>query len=152
MKTLIALSLIALTLSPTAFAAAGKTHFPGIFVGNTNFDGENDFTLGLEYEYRFDPKWGVEFVYERINDAHHGDGTTILVAQIMYHPFDYFRIGAGVGEEKIGGAHPHDETLYRLTFAYDFQVSDFEIAPTLSFDRIDSETAVVAGLAFIYPF
>ncbi|WP_026374914.1 hypothetical protein [Aestuariibacter salexigens] len=140
-----------LALPTTVSAAQGKKHFPGIFIGNTHFDGEDNFTLGLEYEYRFTPKWGLELIYERINDAHHGDGATVVVAQAMYHPVAQLRMGFGLGQERLGGAYQKNKQLYRATIAYDFLVGDIEIAPTISLDHIDGENAVVAGIAFIYP-
>jgi len=110
------------------------------------------FTYGVEYEYKFSQYWGLGAIYEKIDDAHHGDGVTITVAELFYHPMNNVRVGFGVGKEKIGGAHPHSEDLYRISANYEFHVGDFSIDPTIAVDFIDSEQAYVFGLAFIRPF
>lgn len=61
-------------------------------------------------------------------------------------------MGLGAGQEKISGAHPHTEGLYRVSASYDFHVGSFGIAPTVAIDFIDGEAAYVLGLAFIRPF
>ena len=151
---LIALSVISLALSSgVAYAASDKHHhFPAVFVGATSFDGETEFTYGLEYEYKFNSKWGAGVVFEKTNDAHHGDGTTISLASIYLHPWKDLRIGAGYGKEKVGGDHPHSENLARISVSYDFHVADFGIAPTVAVDFIDGETATVFGVAFVKSF
>lgn len=76
----------------------------------------------------------------------------VKVAEVFYHPFKNFRVGAGLGEEKIGGAHPHTEDLYRLTASYDYHIGDFGLAPTIAVDFIDGHQAYVFGVALIRPF
>lgn len=149
---LLSLLVVVFTSNP-AFAAAGKSHVPGLFLGATNVDGETDFTWGIEYEYKFNQTWGVGAVYEDISDGHHGDGVTIRVANLFYHPDNNWRFGVGIGEEKIGGKKPKTKDLYRLVGSYDFHVGDFGIAPTLAFDFIEGgEDAVVFGVAIVRPF
>lgn len=146
-------SIVVISLSSQARAAEDFFHHnPGIFVGYTHAESETEFTFGFEYEYKFNQEWGVGFVYEKINDAHHGDGVTVKVAEVFYHPFKNFRVGAGLGEEKIGGTHPHTEDLYRLTASYDYHIGDFGLAPTIAVDFIDGHQAYVFGVALIRPF
>ena len=143
----------ALTLSAFTVNAAGDAkHIPGIFLGVTHFDGENNFTAGLEYEYKFTPNWGAGFVYEETPSAHYDDGVNVFVASLFYHPNKNIKLGVGLGEEEIEGAHPHTEDLYRISAAYDFHVGDFGIAPTLAVDFIDDEQAIVFGIAIVQPF
>ena len=146
------LSSLLFITAGNVFAAANAHHFPGIFVGYTNASDETHFTYGLEYEYKFNQTWGVGAVYEKIDDAHHGDGVTVTVAELFYHPSNNLRFGVGIGKEKIGGAHPHTEDLYRLTASYDYHIGDFGLAPTLAVDFIDGEKAYVFGVALIRPF
>jgi len=132
-------------------AAGDKHHFIGAFVGILDND-ETENVFGLEYEYKFNSQWGVGAVYEKANDAHHGDGITSKIVSIYYHPVGDWRIGAGFGDEKVGGAHPHSENLTRLGVSYDFHIGDMGIAPSLNFDRVNGHTAKVYGVAFIWSF
>ena len=127
-------------------------HIPGIFIGATHIESETEFTFGFEYEYKLNAQWGVGAVFERTNDGAHGDGAAVGLAALYYHPIKNVRLGAGIGEERIGGAHPHDETLYRLSASYDFHVADFGVAPTIAVDFIDDEEAIVFGVAVTRPF
>ena len=148
----ILLSALLLINSSGVLAAESAHHFPGIFVGYTNAKDETHFTYGVEYEYKFNQTWGVGAVYEKVEDAHHGDGVTVSLAQLFYHPLKNVRMGVGLGKEKIGGAHPHSENLYRVSANYDFHVGDFGIEPTVAIDFIDGDQAYVFGLAFSRPF
>lgn len=154
MKKIISISLAATLMAATfgSNAADDVKHVPGIFLGATHIDSETEFTWGIEYEYKFTPKWGVGFVYEETPDGHKGDGVDVKVASLFYHPSKYVRLGAGFGKEKIKGAHPHTENLYRLSASYDFHVGDFGIAPTIAVDFIDDKEAVVFGVAIVRPF
>jgi len=136
----------------SVLAATKAHHFPGVFFGYTNAADETHFTYGLEYEYKFNQTWGLGGVYEKVDDAHHGDGVTVTVAELFYHPLNNIRLGVGVGKEKIGGDHPHSEDLYRLTASYEYHIGDFGLAPTLAVDFIDGEKGYVFGLALIRPF
>lgn len=146
------ISVILLTSSFLTFAAEGKNHFPGVFVGATHAQDETNFTYGIEYEYKFTPKWGVGAVYEKTEKAHYSDGIDVKVAALYYHPYSYLRLGIGVGKEKIGGDHPHTEDLYRMSINYDYHFGDFNIEPTFAVDFIDGEKAFLVGVAFVRPF
>ncbi len=147
----LAILLLAL-LAPISAMAENYRHVAGAFIGATHFDSETESTLGIEYEYRFSPKWGVGAVYERSADAHHGDGVTVVLGSMFYHPDNHWRLGVGIGEEQVGGGHPHTETLFRVSGNYDFHFDNFGIAPTVAVDFIDGETAYVAGVAFTVAF
>ncbi|WP_258872670.1 hypothetical protein [Thalassotalea euphylliae] len=141
------------SLFPSASVAADDAkHIPGIFIGATHIESETEFTFGFEYEYKLDAQWGVGAVFERTNDGAHSDGVAVGLAALYYHPIKNVRLGAGIGEERIGGAHPHDETLYRLSASYDFHVAEFGLAPTIAVDFIDNEEAIVFGVAVTRPF
>jgi hypothetical protein len=146
------ISVLLFINTSSAFAADDAHHFPGIFIGYTNANDETHFTYGLEYEYKFNRNWGLGAVYEKIDDAHHGDGVTVTVAELFYHPLNNLRFGLGIGKEKIGGEHPHSEDLYRLSASYEYHVGDFGLEPTLAVDFIDGEQAYVLGLALVRPF
>lgn len=144
--------LLAGLLCLSSSVASAAKHYPGIFLGATNVDSETDVTIGIEYEYKFDDNFGVGGAYERTADGHHGDGFNVWTASLFYHPMKSVRLGIGLGEEKIGGDHPHTEDLWRLSAAYEFHVGEFEVAPTLAVDFIDDKEAYVFGVAFLMPF
>ena len=146
------LSLSLLTSSSAVLAAGDAKHFPGIFVGYTHAQDETEFTYGIEYEYKFDKMWGIGAVYEKTDNAHHGDGVDVALASVYLHPWKNLRLGLGFGKEKIGGDHPHSEDLYRVSASYEFHVGDFGVAPTFAVDFIDDEEALVLGVAFVKPF
>lgn len=136
----------------TGLAAGDVKHIPGIFLGYTTVDSETEFTLGLEYEYKFTPNWGAGLVYEETSQGHHGEGVNVFVASVFYHPDNYLKFGVGIGEEEIEGHHPHTEDLYRISAAYDFHLGDFGVAPTVAVDFIDGNEAFVVGIALVRPF
>ncbi len=145
------LGLLCLAASANVTAAGNDQHVLGVFVGATHND-SSDFTFGVEYEFKFTPQWGAGVVYERTNDAHYGDGASVIVANVFYHPDNHWRLGVGAGTEKIGGAYDHSETLWRLSAAYDFHLGGFGIAPTIAVDFVDGETLTVYGLTFVKTF
>jgi hypothetical protein len=154
MKTHSALLLSACLLASShcVLSADDAHHFPGVFIGYTNADSKTEFTYGIEYEYKLNKYWGGGFVYEEVVDAHHGDGVSVKVAQLFYHPLKNVRLGLGGGKEKIGGNHPHSEDLYRLSASYEYHIGNFGIAPTFAADFIDGEKAYVFGVSFIRIF
>lgn len=151
--SLIKLALITAFLSSTSIQAAENAkHIPGVFVGATHVKSETEFTFGLEYEYKLNKTWGVGAVYERSNGAHHNDGVAVALASIYYHPNKNIRLGAGIGQERVGGGHPHEENLYRLSAAYDFHFQGFGVAPTVAVDFVGGDEALIFGVAFTKPF
>jgi len=155
-KTLLTLVVAAsatlIAMPVMASSTEQQHHFPGVFVGFTKAGGETEFSYGFEYEYKFSKQWGAGLVYEKTDEAHHGDGVDVKLAAIYVHPWRDLRIGAGFGKEKVGGHHSHTEDLQRLSLSYDFHVGGFGIAPTLAVDFVGSETATVFGVAFIKAF
>lgn len=146
------LSASLLVFTSQSSAAGDAHHFPGIFVGYTHAESHTEFTYGIEYEYKFNSEWGLGAIYEKTDNAHHGDGVTVKILEAFYHPTSYLRLGVGAGKEKIGGDHPHTEDLYRLSASYEYHIGDFGVAPTLAVDFIDGEEAYVFGVALIRPF
>ncbi len=127
-------------------------HIPGVFIGVTHIDNEAEFTFGVEYEYKLDKQWGLGLIYERTNNAHHGDGVSVSLASAYFHPNKSIRLGVGIGEERVGGSHSHSDTLYRLSAAYDFHIGEFGIAPAIAVDFVNDQEALVIGFAVTRPF
>jgi hypothetical protein len=152
-KSLLIASALSTLVSTTVMASSTEHHhFPGIFLGATTIDSETDFSYGVEYEYKANHLWGAGIVYEKTDDAHHGDGVDVKLAAVYLHPWKELRVGLGYGKEKVGGDHPHEENLTRLSLNYDFHVAGFGIAPTIAVDFVDGEKATVIGLSFIKSF
>jgi len=91
-------------------------------------------------------------VYEKTDEGHGGDGTTIALGAVYYSPYPGWRLGAGVGQEEVNGRHGYTETLYRLGVAYHFHIGKFGLAPVVNVDHVDGEEAFVFGLAFTRSF
>jgi hypothetical protein len=127
-------------------------HIPGVFIGMTVVDGESNATLGLEYEFKVLDFFGFGVVYEHTPDAHHEDGASVLLLSGYLHPYQGWRLGLGLGQEKIHGDHGYSENLSRFSLAYDFHVAGFGIAPTYNLDRVARETINVYGVAFSKAF
>lgn len=137
--------------SGAAMAAEdGGAHYPahivGVFVGATDAD-TTEFTFGLEYELKFSDKFGIGAVVEHIPNAHHGDGVTVGLAALHFHPAGGLRLTAGIGEEWVHGDHPTSHGLFRLGAAYDFHVGDFGVAPTINVDFVNHTEVIVFGVA-----
>lgn len=125
----------------------------GVFLGATDSDdGSTEFTYGVEYGYRFTPRFGAGLVYEKTEDAHDGDGTSIILMNLYANPYASWRLGLGAGQEKVHGSHSHKETLYRLSAAYHFHIGILGLAPMVSLDHVDGDNAVVFGVAISYSF
>ncbi|MEP1470133.1 MAG: hypothetical protein ABJK25_04105 [Halieaceae bacterium] len=152
-----ALAAGATLLVMSAFTYGEDSHFKhhtvGVFLGDSDErSGGDHFTVGVEYEYKFNPKFGAGVVFETTDGAHDGDGVSVGLAALYYHPYAGWRLGAGLGTEKIHGSHGGYESLYRVGVAYDFHVGKFGIAPDVSLDRVDGENILVYGLVFSYGF
>ncbi len=136
-------------------SSTGGSHYPsnvfGVFLGATD-SGETDFTIGVEYERRVSELFGFGGVIEHTPDAHNGDGVSIALAELFIHPAGGLRLIGGVGAEKLHGASGYTKTLFRTGVAYDFQVGDFEIAPTFNVDYVGGNQATVFGVSFLRHF
>ena len=160
-KISLILLLYVLTISPGNYASASesdhgekfKRNNLGLFLGATDPDeGSTEFTYGVEYGYRFTPRFGAGLVYEKTEEAHDGDGASIILMNLYANPYANWRLGLGAGQEKIHGSHSHKETLYRLSAAYHFHTGFFGLAPMVSVDHVDGDNAIVFGVAISRSF
>ncbi|ARN76284.1 hypothetical protein BST96_03110 [Oceanicoccus sagamiensis] len=150
-KTLLVAAIVALSCSTPLQAASDngefKHHTPGIIFGVTHSDGDNNLSIGLEYEYRINNSWGAGATYERTPQAHDGDGVSVYYLAGYWHPNDHWRFGLGAGKERIHGSHGHTEDLVRVSASYDFHIGEYGVAPTLDLDEVDGEVIEVFGIA-----
>jgi len=111
----------------------------GIFVGDTFEGREEALTLGIEYERRFSKSFGVGVLAEYVSDD--------LDFWVFALPFAYhngpWKLYAAPGVED---GDDGSEFLARIGVEYAFEVGDFEVAPQVNVDFVDSEEVWVAGL------
>lgn len=127
-------------------------HVIGVFLGRTQTPVETESTYGIEYEYRFNSAFGAGVVLEKSGDAHHGDGVSVSLISAYYHLAGNWRLGLGVGKEKVHSTPSHSESLTRLSVSYDFHVGPIGLAPTFAIDRVNGENIKVWGLTVVKAF
>ena len=105
--------------------------------------------IGVEYELRFEEKWGIGAVLERVDVNHHTNKA--LVVPFSYHPGGNWRFFAGPGYEFTENK---DKFLVRLGGGYEFHLNDrWTISPEVVFDSIDGGSSVyLLGIAVGYGF
>ncbi len=126
-------------------------HHVGLFLGGvTRFEAgeaESGGALGLEYEYRLAPAWGVGGLLE---DVVFGEGRDLaVVLPISWHPWRELKLSVGPGVEFNG---QDSEFLGRISVGYDFKFGHFTLAPELSGDFTRESQALVYGLTFGWGF
>lgn len=160
MKKLAYSILASLVVTMSSHAADNdklNQHVIGAFAGITDSDYSNEASYGLEYEYRFNSAWGIGGVWEKTPDGHndghgHKEDISVKVISAYWHK-DYFRLGLGIGQEKVHGDHSHTEDLIRASAAYDFHLTpNLGIAPSVAIDRVDGQNVYVYGAAITYAF
>ena len=124
-------------------------HILGLFVGGAAEEfgrRDNGFVLGLDYEYRFSPSFGIGAILEHT----YGD----LDIYVYAIPFAYHNrrwklyIAPGI-EEGEGGA----EQMLRIGAEYGFHAGKWEISPQVDIDFVERERDVfVIGMTFARSF
>lgn len=123
-------------------------HHLGVFIGGATRwedDGhsETGMAFGLDYEYRFTPKWGVAALVEGVAFAENHRDLAIAVP-LVWHPVDALGLAAGPGIEFDGS---DGEFMFRFSVSYSLEVRKFTIAPILAVDLTSSATALVYGIS-----
>jgi hypothetical protein len=123
-------------------------HHLSLIVGNTHVRGGSDnFTLGLDYEYRLTRLLGVGAVAERAYGSL--DATTVLaVADVHFTNALIMQVGPGF-------EHKGDEDVFvgRIGMLYEFEMDQFTLSPQLHWDYHDGEkNTAVAGVAVGFSF
>jgi hypothetical protein len=144
------------SLAPGGYAIAGETktlvveepHELGLFLGGAHRNGEDGFSIGLDYQYRISSLFGFGGLIEyTAGDIREG---------VLGFPF-YFRVWRGltlVGAPGIElSTTGSDEFLLRLGADYGFEIGrGFEVVPGLYVDLTSSETTLVYGVALAKSF
>jgi hypothetical protein len=121
-------------------------HHVGLLLGNTHEEGLDEFTTGLDYEYRFRQYIGVggllEYVGEDIREW-------VGLVPLFIHPYKGLRFIAAPGIK-----HSKDENkfLWRLGIGYRVPIGNWTIAPEFNLDFTEGRTVEVYGVSFGYGF
>jgi hypothetical protein len=102
---------------------------------------EEAFTLGLDYEYRLNRRWGVGALI----DFAGGDFRSWVAGMpVFLHPGRGWKLLLAPGVEDK--EDEDGEFLVRVGVLYDFEVGRFTIAPALQVDFVDDEEVLVYGV------
>jgi len=123
-------------------------HHIGLFLGGATRFEEHDenktgFTIGLDYEYKLVPKWGIGALVEGVafGDDHRD---LALAFPVSFHPIEPLKLAAGPGFETTGS---HSEFMVRLSAAYEFEVGKFTLSPEIAVDFVKDAQTLVFGFS-----
>ena len=133
-----------------------------VFLGVTTFDrnGNSHFSLGADYIHRWDPNnpWAFGLIGEII----FADHTEYLLAlPVYFHVASQWWVRAAPGvefiqeEEHHGEEHTYKtqtEFLLRIGTGYAFHIGRLVLTPSVDFDFVRNNDALVWGLNFGYSF
>jgi hypothetical protein len=118
----------------------------GLMLGNTHEEGEDEFTIGLDYEYRFSQYFGIGLLGEYVGeDERKGIG----MVPLFIHPYKGFRFVAAAG---VKPKAEETKFVWRLGIGYRFPIGNWTIAPELNLDFTEGRTVEVFGVSFGYGF
>ena len=120
-----------------------------LFLGNTQDDGENGFSVGLSYEYRLNQLFGIGGIVEYAG----GDFKKwTLGVPFFLHPYKGWRFLVAPGVS-IPDNDDDDEFLFRVGAAYEFEIGEkWANTPEFNVDFVDNSEELVYGLSFGYKF
>jgi len=123
-------------------AEAEKSNFIELFVGITHDDSENELSVGLTDERRFD-RFGTGFIAEFTKA---GRRETILALPFFWHPVEPWRTVVAIGTEISDG---DNSFLTRVGGSYEFEFSGWSLSPEVNVDFVDHGTVLVFGASFV---
>ena len=146
--------LVALTSSGVCDELRSKAHEEGdyrnkvsLFGGNTQDDSENGASIGLEYEYRINPRFGIGGLGEYAG----GDfDSWVIGIPVFIHPHAgwFFRLAPGLEFEDS-----ETSFLFRAGLGYEFELMPrWSLAPEINADFVDGDTKLVYGLTLSWKF
>ena len=128
----------------------GHEYHPNVLFGFLGITGEDRReragTVAIEYERRFNERWGLAAGLEHA----FGDlDFTVFTVPVVFHSGKW-GLYAGPGIEKH---HDHDsEFLFRVGAVYEFEVGEIILAPKFNIDFVDGDTVLVGGLTIGFGF
>ena len=118
----------------------------GLFLGSTHEEGEHDFTIGLDYEYRFSQYVGIGLLGEYVGKP---EREGVILIPLFIHPHKGFRFIAAPG---IKPKKDEEKFIWRLGVAYRFPIGNWTIAPEFNVDFTEGKTVEVFGVSIGYGF
>jgi hypothetical protein len=113
-----------------------------LFVGVTHEEGENEPSIGLEYERRLSERFGVGAIIEYTG----GDSdSTVYAAPLFVHLSEPWKLVFAPGFEHSDG---DDEFLFRTGIQYGIEMDAWSITPNFNIDFVDGETNEILGVSF----
>lgn len=118
-------------------------HHASIFLGNTtDYKAHNAFTLGVDYEYRINKRWGLVAL------ADHAAGeidATVIAAGAMLHVLKALRLQAAPG---LDLHHKNAEFVIRFGILYDIHVEKWTLSPCMYVDVLELDQNHIFGIGF----
>ena len=118
----------------------------GLFLGSTHEEGEDEFTIGLDYEYRFSQYVGIGVLLEYVGED---DREGVGMVPLFLHPYRGFRWVAAAG---LKPKAEETKFIWRLGIGYRFPIGNWTIAPEFNLDFTEGNTVEVYGVSFGYGF
>jgi hypothetical protein len=119
-----------------------RKHHLAVFLGDTHTEDDEDaFTMGLDYEYRVAPVFGIGALGEY---AGGNIESGVIGAPLSLHPYGGVRLVAMPGVEIT---EEHTNFLFRLGIGYEFELERWTIAPEFNADFVESDTNLVFGVS-----
>ena len=145
MKHAVWFALVFLLMAVSGTAFAGEQSL-ALFIGITDDRGDDVFSLGLDYEYKFSEVFGIGGLLDHAG----GDVRTWVVGvPIFAHP-----VGGLVVLLAPGIEHQDDgdnEALVRLGAGWDFELGErFVVTPVVNVNFVDGDKVYVYGVEFGY--
>ncbi|MBP2646651.1 MAG: hypothetical protein H6Q77_275 [Gemmatimonadetes bacterium] len=119
------------------------------FVGGTVEHEGTAFTLGLDYERRLGPLFGVGVI---IDKAFGGERAFIAAGALYWHPLPPMRLDIAPGFERI---EAEDESAFvlRLGADYDFEIKErWSLGPNVNLDLANGRAVFVFGAELGFSF
>jgi hypothetical protein len=154
--TLLAVVSLFLLMSASTLFAGGQGGYGnnelGIFIGDTRFEGQGAFTVGGEYEYRWNTTAGIGLQFEYAS-SDSLSRTWILAVPFCLHPYGGLRLSFAPA---VAAFDEGDDTvnrgLVRAALAYSLEAGDFTITPEFGLDFMSEHAYTVYGVRFGYGF
>ncbi len=151
--------VISTLLLISGVANADQTeHFPhhhlALFIGGgiekEHGHSESGYALGLEYEMRFQAKWGIGVDVEKLF-GNETDRSEVVALPLSFHPNEHWRLFLGPGYEFHD---KKDKFLVRTGIAYEWELKNgWSISPEFIADFLDGGAKTyVAGIAIGHEF
>ena len=124
---------------------AEDRNFLELFVGITHDDGDNEASLGLTYERKFE-RFGTGVIVEITKSE---TREYIVALPLFWHPAEPWRAVFAIGAEINDG---DQSFLSRVGGSYEIEFSGWSLSPEVNVDFVDDRAVLVFGASFVWKF